>query len=75
MPHLKDLDWAGDLAEEWFVLAASGQGTSSALASSPWSMPAFFVGWIGLGVLLAAALGSRGHDRRPMIALGVVSAR
>lgn len=56
---------------EWVLLAADRPEASGALADSPWSMPAFFVGWIGLGVLIAAALGRRGHDRRLMIALGV----
>lgn len=60
-----------DLPGEWFLLAADRQEASGALADSPSSMPAFFVGWIGVGVLIGAALGRRGHDRRLMIALGV----
>jgi hypothetical protein len=34
-------------------------------------MPAFFLGWIGVGVLVGLGLGRRGHDRRLMTALGV----
>lgn len=71
MPHLEDLDWAVELPEGWFVPAAGGQAAGGAPASSPWSVPAFFVGWTGVGVLLAVALGRRWHDRRLMIALGV----
>ena len=52
------------------MLAADGEEASGALVKSPWSMPVFFAGWIGLGVLVGAALGRRGHDRRLMIAQG-----
>lgn len=70
MPYLQTRYVALDPPESWFSVAADGQGASAGLASEPWSMPAFFLGWIGFGVLIGLALGRRGHDRRLMVAMG-----
>lgn len=56
--------------EHWWVVAAGSQDTGGGLAASPWSMPAFFLGWIGIGVLTGLALARRGHDRPTMAGLG-----
>jgi hypothetical protein len=52
------------------VLGADGKEIAGGLASSPLAMPAFFLGWIGIGVLVGLGLARRGHDRRAMTALG-----
>ena len=41
------------------------------LASSPLAMPAFFLGWIAIGIGVAHGLARRGHDRKLMVALGI----
>lgn len=56
--------------ETWSALAADGQEAAGGLAASPWSMPGFFAGWIGVGVVLALILVRRGHDARTMVAIG-----
>lgn len=53
------------------VLSVEGQEAAGGLASSPWAMPGFFAGWIGIGLSLALLLVRRGHDTRTMIALGI----
>lgn len=60
-----------DQLDGWSVLGADGEGLAGGLASSPLAMPAFFLGWIGIGVLVGLGLARRGHDRRTMAALGV----
>lgn len=60
-PSGADLAVATDAAPD-----VGGPATTSALA-----MPAFFAGWIGVGVVLALLLARRGHDRRLMLALGI----
>jgi len=46
VPHPQKGHVANQL-DGWWVLAADGEG---GLASSPLAMPAFYLGWIGLGV-------------------------
>lgn len=71
MPHPQRGHLVVDRSEGWSVLAAEGQDIGGGLAASPLAMPAFFSGWVALGVLVAVALARRGHDRKTMLALGV----
>lgn len=50
--------------------STSGQELSGSFASSTWAIPCFFIGWIGVGVVIAVALIRRGHDARTMLAMG-----
>lgn len=47
------------------MLAADRPEASGALADSPWSMPAFFVGWIGL-IAASRAVNTR-RAARPLV--------
>lgn len=71
MPQLRQPRLAVDPSEGSWVLAADGQDVAGGLASSPLAMPAFFLGWIAVGVSVALVLARRGHDCRTMVALGV----
>lgn len=57
--------------ENWSSMASESQEVGGGLASSPYAMPAFFISWIAVGVLIAVVLAARGHDARTMITLGV----
>lgn len=63
--HLSAVQHQGPL----MVLAADSDSTGG-LAGSPWAMPAFFFGWIGVGVVLALVLVRRGHDARITVVVG-----
>lgn len=61
---------AADQHESWLVLGAETHESGHNLAASPLAVPAFFAGWLLVGVLVAWWLVRRGHDTRTMLALG-----
>lgn len=54
----------------WWQVSSQTMEASGGLAASPFAMPAFFLGWAGIGGVVALRLARRGHDRRLMVALG-----
>jgi hypothetical protein len=64
-------DTAVGQADGWLTLAAESSEASAGLASSPFAMPGFFLGWILVGLLVALRLTRRGHDRKTMMAVGM----
>jgi hypothetical protein len=71
VPHLQKGHIAVDELDGWWVLGAEAEEIAGGLAASPLAAPAFFLGWIGIGVLVGLGLARRGHHRRTMAALGV----
>jgi hypothetical protein len=70
VPHPHRRAIAADQLDGWSVLAVEGQEIAGGLATSPLALPGFFIGWVGLGVLVGLGLARRGHDRRTLAALG-----
>lgn len=70
MAHSQQGQLAGGRSEGLSVLASEGGGVEGGLAALPLAMPAFFLGWIAVGVVVALGLARRGHDRRMMLGLG-----
>lgn len=66
--------WKADRAvgapKEWLGATADLQEINGGLASSPLAAPAFFVGWVCLGLLLAATLPHASEERRTIRAAG-----
>ena len=52
------------------AVAVEGHELGGGLAASTLAMPAFFFGWVALGLFVAVGLARRGHDCRTMLALG-----
>jgi hypothetical protein len=71
MPHPQRGHLAVDHSDGWSAVAVEGHDIGGGLAASTLAMPAFFFGWIALGLLFAVGLARRGHDRRTMLTLGV----
>lgn len=70
MSHVRKNTPDADRLDGWSVFGAEGEKFAGGLAGEPWAMPAFLLGWIGIGVLVGLALARRGHHRRTMAALG-----
>lgn len=52
------------------MLTSNDEPVQSGLASWPLAMPAFFLGWIGFGVLVGLGMARRGHHLPTAVAAG-----
>ena len=71
MPPPLNGDLTSDHVSASWMASSEAAEVGTGLASSPMAMPAFFLGWIAIGISIAHGLVRRGHDRRLMVALGI----
>ena len=71
MPPSLNGHLTSDHINGWWMATLDASEVGSGLASSLLAMPAFFLGWIAIGIGVAHGLARRGHDRKMMVALGI----